>query len=127
METICLAVNGTLMRGLDLNRNLGDLGARFDREATTDAHYRLWSVDDRHPAMMRDRAGGREIHVELWKIPRAGLSVLLQKEPAGLCVGRIWLLDGSVVLGVLAEPWLCEGRREITEWGGWRAYTASLD
>ena len=26
----------------------------------------------------------------------------------------------------LAEPILCEGQREITEYGGWRAYLASL-
>jgi hypothetical protein len=35
------------------------------------------------------------------------------------------LADGTVVLGVLGEPFLCAGRREITEYGGWRAYTAS--
>jgi hypothetical protein len=29
------------------------------------------------------------------------------------------------VLGVLAEPLLCEGQRDITAPGGWRAYTAS--
>jgi hypothetical protein len=29
------------------------------------------------------------------------------------------------VLGVLGEPFLCEGKREITEYGGWRAYVAS--
>ena len=30
--------------------------------------------------------------------------------------------DGSETLGVLGEPALCEGMREITEYGGWRAY-----
>jgi len=29
------------------------------------------------------------------------------------------------VLGVLGEPFLCEGQREITEHGGWRAYIAA--
>ena len=33
--------------------------------------------------------------------------------------------DGSVVLGVLGEPFLCEGQREISEYGGWRAYIGS--
>jgi len=32
------------------------------------------------------------------------------------------LKDKSVVLGVLGEPFLCAGRREITAYGGWRAY-----
>jgi hypothetical protein len=30
-----------------------------------------------------------------------------------------------MVLGVLGEPFLCEGQREITAFGGWRAYVAS--
>jgi hypothetical protein len=29
------------------------------------------------------------------------------------------------VLGVLGEPFLCAGRREITQFGGWRGYLAS--
>lgn len=44
-------------------------------------------------------------------------------EPAGLAIGKIKLADGSEVLGVLAENWLTEGQREITELGGWRKYT----
>jgi hypothetical protein len=30
------------------------------------------------------------------------------------------------VLGVLGEPILCEDQKEISSFGGWRAYTASL-
>ena len=61
METVSLAVNGTLMRGLELNHNLLDVGATFVCETTTSPHYRLWSIDDRHPAMMRDVDEGRAI------------------------------------------------------------------
>ena len=39
--------------------------------------------------------------------------------------GKVVLHDGSVVLGVLGEPFLCEGQREITSFGSWRAYTAA--
>jgi hypothetical protein len=52
------------------------------------------------------------------------VSILLA-EPPGLAVGKVVLRDGSIVLGVLGEPFLCEGKREITEYGGWRAYVAS--
>jgi hypothetical protein len=38
----------------------------------------------------------------------------------------VTLDDGSEVLGVLGEPILCEGQKEITETGGWRAYIASM-
>ena len=39
---IPLAVNGTLMRGLELNGNLTVAGAHFVREAATAPEYRLW-------------------------------------------------------------------------------------
>ena len=122
-----LAVNGTLMRGLELNGNLLAAGARFVREARTAPAYRLWSIDDRHPAMVRVTAGGAAIAVEIWEVPPAGIADILVKEPAGLCIGKVKLADGAIVLGVLGEPFLCQGRREITEFGGWRAYTAAKD
>ena len=125
MQPIRLAVNGTLMRGLELNENLLQLGAMFVRETTTEASYRLWSIGDRHPGMIRVKEGGRAIAVEVWEVPPEGLATLLQKEPPGLCIGKVKLADGEAVLGVLAEPHLCEGQVEITEWGGWRAYIAN--
>jgi hypothetical protein len=125
-ETVNLAVNGTLMLGLELNNNLLAVGATFVREATTEPVYRLWSIDDRYPAMLRVREGGSAIAVEVWKVPSAGLATILLQEPPGLCIGKVHLSDGEVVLGVLGEPILCENRHEITQWGGWRAYIEAL-
>ncbi len=125
MEMALLAVNGTLMRGLELNPNLLAVGATFVREDATEPCYRLWSIDDRHPAMMRTPGQGAAIAVELWDVPLAGLAKVLLSEPPGLAIGKVALADGTIVLGVLGEPFLCAGRREITEFGGWRAYTAS--
>ena len=122
MEEVHLAVNGTLMRGLELNHNLTEVGSRFVRQTATSPCYRLWSIKDRHPAMVCVRAGGARIQVEVWAVPTAGLAAILLKEPPGLCVGRIGLEDGAEVLGVVAEPILCEGMLEITRWGGWRQY-----
>jgi hypothetical protein len=125
MDVINLAVNGTLMRGLALNSNLVELGATFLREAMTESAYRLWSIGDIHPAMVRVREGGAAIAVELWQVPAAGLGLLLLQEPPGLSIGKVRLADGELVLGVLGEPILCEHQLEITKWGGWRAYMAS--
>jgi hypothetical protein len=122
METVELAVNGTLMRGLELNGNLLAVGATFSRETTTEAAYRIWSIGDRHPAMIKVTTGGVAIVVEVWAVPVSGVSKLLRSEPPGLCIGKVKLADGAEVLGVLGEPFLCEGQREITTWGGWRAY-----
>lgn len=121
-STVELAVNGTLMRGLELNGNLLAVGAIFSRETTTEAAYRIWSIGDRHPAMIKVTTGGVAIAVEVWAVPVSGLSRLLLSEPPGLCIGKVKLADGAEVLGVLGEPFLCEGQREITAWGGWRAY-----
>jgi hypothetical protein len=122
MTQFDLAVNGTLMRGLALNPNLLAIGATFIRETATEPTYRLWSIDDRHPAMVRVLEGGVAIAVELWQVPAAGLGT---QEPTGLSIGKVRLCDAEVVLGVLGEPALCEDQLEITEWGGWRAYLAS--
>lgn len=122
---IPLAVNGTLMQGLELNRNLTDLGAAFVRETTTEPAYRLWSIGDRYPAMLRDTKAGAAIALEVWAVPAAGLGALLQNEPPGLTIGTVRLADGEEVLGVLGEPYLCDGQKEITRHGGWRAYQES--
>ena len=124
-KNVLLAVNGTLMRGLELNANLVAAGATFVRDDQTDACYRIWSIDDRHPAMLRTLGEGTSVAVEIWDVPVAGLAGLLLSEPPGLAIGKVVLRDGSIVLGVLGEPFLCEGKREITQYGGWRAYVAS--
>lgn len=117
-----LAVNGTLMRGLSLNQNLTNVGATFLYEATTTADYRLWSIYDTHPAMMRVSTEGVQVALEVWQVPPAGLVQVLQQEPPGLCIGKVTLSNGETVLGVLGEPFLCEGQKDISTFGGWRSY-----
>ncbi len=119
---IDFAVNGTLMRGLELNGNLQNVGAIFVREDVTEPIYRLWSIADRHPAMLRVSENGQAIALEIWSVTLDALGKILLSEPAGLCIGKVILADGQEVLGVLGEPFLCEGQKEITEYGGWRNY-----
>ncbi|WP_370584632.1 glutamyl-tRNA amidotransferase [Oculatella sp. LEGE 06141] len=103
------------------------VNAQFVREAWTLPIYRLWSINDRHPAMLQVKAGGGAIAVEIWTISAEGISSILLQEPPGLCIGKVYLADGEVVLGVLGEPFLCENQREITQWGGWRAYITAVE
>lgn len=116
------AVNGTLMRGLELNPNLIAAGGTFVREARTAACYRLWSIGGRYPAMQRDEREGTAISLEIWDVPPVGLARILEQEPPGLAVGRILLEDGGSVLGVLAEAYILAEQPEISAYGGWRAY-----
>eukprot|EP00164_Ancoracysta_twista_P002871 GFYU01003825.1.p2 GENE.GFYU01003825.1~~GFYU01003825.1.p2 ORF type:complete len:145 (-),score=13.06 GFYU01003825.1:28-420(-) len=120
-----LAVNGTLMRGLELNPNMVEAGATFVREARTQPCYRIWTINDVHPAMQRVTTGGIAVELEVWNVPVGTLYKILLKEPPGLCIGKCTLEDGEEVLGVLGEAILCDGQKEITEFGGWRGYLAS--
>jgi hypothetical protein len=137
-ECVELAVNGTLMRGLELEPNLVNLGATFVRENQTEPAYRLFSINDVHPAMVRVPAAGFEnetgvsVAVEIWCVPPAGLGTLLGREPPGLSIGKVTLADGeTIVLGVIAEPALLVGMRDISNFttndaaANWRVYSAS--
>jgi hypothetical protein len=125
-SAILVAVNGTLMRGLKLNPNMIDAGAVFHREATTAPDYRIWSIGDEYPAMVRVKDGsGAGVALEVWSVPRGGMGQIFLKEPPGLTLGKVRLDDGSMVLGLLGEPALTMGQREITQFGGWRAYLAA--
>ena len=125
-KTFKLAVNGTLMRGLALNANLLNVGATFDCETKTEPAYRLWSIGDEYPAMIRVAEGGVAIAVEVWDVPAAGLGMILSQEPPGLAIGKVTLANGAIVLGVIGEPLTVEGQKEITAFGGWLAYQVSL-
>lgn len=125
LDYVMLAVNGTLMRGLELERNLLDVNARFCYEDKTEKSYRLWSINDCNPAMLRvspENPKAVSVDVEVWQVPVAGLASVLMKEPPGLSVGKVRLYNGDVVLGVIAEPELLKGMKEISSYGGWRNY-----
>lgn len=123
-EFVEFAVNGTLMRGLELENNMLSVGATFLREALTAKEYRFFSIDDIHPAMIRVPAPGFEgppvqIAVEIWRVPKAGICELLINEPAGLSIGKVSLSDGKTeVLGVIAEPALVNGKKDISNYPG---------
>jgi hypothetical protein len=114
-----------LMRGFALNRNLLAVGATFVHEAMTAPIYRLWSIDDQYPAMLRVTAGGAAMALEVWAVPMIHLGTILLQEPPGLGLGKILLADQSIILGVLGEAYMCEGKRDITAWGGWRLWRRS--
>src|SRR6202000_486303 len=97
-------VNGTLMRGLKLNANMLAAGAAFVNETDTEPAYRLWTINDDHPAMIRVTDGsGVAVRVEVWSVPAAGLAGILLNEPPGLAIGKGRLAGGTTGLGVLRE------------------------
>ena len=90
--------------------------------------YRLYSINDVLPAMVRVPANttdGVSVVVEIWCVPADGLATLLGQEPQGLSIGKARLMDNSTVLGVIAEPALLVGMKDISNFdGNWREYIA---
>jgi len=121
-----LFVNGTLMRGLKLNPNLG--GATFLGEFRTAPRYRIFSIGDIHPGMFEATEGGVSVPGELYELPDEVWQRVESGEPPGLYRGPVELEDGRVVPGILYPREMAEGHhREITEFGGWREYWATRE
>jgi gamma-glutamylcyclotransferase (GGCT)/AIG2-like uncharacterized protein YtfP len=120
-----LFVNGTLMRGLALHKNLD--GAEFLGEVRTAPIYRLYSIGDRHPGMFEVREGGVSVTGELYRVTEEIRRRVEAGEPPGLYRGTVVLEDGRRVEGILYPRALAEGRhRDISACGDWRVYMASL-
>jgi gamma-glutamylcyclotransferase (GGCT)/AIG2-like uncharacterized protein YtfP len=123
---IQLFVNGGLMRGLRGHGNLA--GAEFLEAARTARRYRLYSIDDRHPGMFEVEEGGVSVAGELYRVPADVWARVEAGEPPNLYKGPVKLEDGRVVDGILYPRELAEGRhRDISAYGGWRAYRAARD
>jgi gamma-glutamylcyclotransferase (GGCT)/AIG2-like uncharacterized protein YtfP len=121
-----LFVNGTLMRGLALHPNLD--GARFVEEASTAPVYRIYSIGDVHPGMFEVGDGGVSVPGEIYAMPDDVWRRVEAGEPPGLYRGPVKLSDGRVVPGILYPREMAEGsHRDISDYGGWRAYQASRE
>ena len=120
-----LFVNGTLMRGLALHHNLD--GAEFVGAFRTAPKYRLYSIGDVHPGMFEVEAGGVSVAGEIYRMTDEIWRRVEAGEPPHLYRGAVKLSDGRSVDGILFPRALAEGRqRDISDFGDWRAYIASL-
>ena len=123
--TIELFVNGTLMRGLTLHKNLD--GANFLGEFHTLPIYRLYSIDDIHPGMFEVEEGGVSVAGEMYSMSDEIFQRVKNGEPSGLYFGDVKLNNGSTVKGVLFPRETAESNyKDISNFGDWRAYIASL-
>ena len=120
-DKVLLAVNGTLMRGLELENNLKEVGATFVKKSKTEKAYRLYSIDDKYPAMVKGKHG-KSIEVEVYELTKEGMDAVLAKEPEGLTIDKIKLKNKEEVYGVIGTPEIIEGKKDITYSRGWRDY-----
>jgi len=123
---IAIAVVGAHMSGMPLNHELTERGARSLQATRTAVHYRLYALSGGppfRPGLLR-AAAGAAIDLEVWALPAAGFGDFVASIPAPLSIGKLTLEDSSEVSGFLVESLATEDARDVTDFGGWRAYCA---
>lgn len=93
--------------------------------------YRLYALADSlppKPGLVRVAAGerGASIQLELWDVPTALFGAFTAEIPPPLGIGNVILRDGRIVKGFICEQCGRTDAREVTSFGGWRAYLSSL-
>ncbi|MEG9604918.1 allophanate hydrolase [Serratia nematodiphila] len=123
-----LAVVGAHLSGMPLNVQLTQRDAVQVEQTVTAPCYRLYALADTDPPKpgLARVAQGAAIRLELWDIPLARFGEFVAEIPAPLGIGTLLLADGRRVKGFICEAWALEGATDITEFGGWRDYLASV-
>jgi allophanate hydrolase len=95
--------------------------------AKTAPDYKLFALATTppKPGMLRVQAGtGFSIELELWALSAAAFGNFVAAIPPPLSIGTVLLADGRGVKGFIAEAADVRNAREISAYGGWRAYMA---
>ncbi|MBI5320385.1 allophanate hydrolase [Bradyrhizobium sp.] len=124
-DEIAIAVVGAHLSGMALNGELQALGARLLEETVTARDYKLYALDTTppKPGMLRVEAGaGSAIKLELWALSAAAFGKFVAAIPPPLSIGTVRLADGRGVKGFIVEPAAVSGARDISSFGGWRAF-----
>jgi allophanate hydrolase len=126
-DEIAIAVVGAHLSGMALNGELLALGGRLLKSAATAPDYKLFALDTTpaKPGMLRVAPGnGSSIALEVWALPAAAFGNFVAAIPPPLSIGTVRLADGSGVKGFIVEPADVAGARDISSFGGWRAFMA---
>jgi allophanate hydrolase len=125
-----LLVFGLHLSGMPLNHELTTLGATLERTVKTSPSYRMALIkrgEKRLPGVWRQKGPtGIALEGEVWSLPDENVGAFFARVPAPLCLGSVELDDGSWVKGFLGEAFACESAEDISRYGGWRGWTASL-
>jgi allophanate hydrolase len=128
-----VAVVGAHLSGLPLNHQLTSRNAKLLRTCRTAPAYRLYALPDStppKPGMLRaagGTTGGTAIEVEIWQMPESQFGGFVAGIPSPLGIGTLTLEDGSEVKGFVCEAHALGAAHDISAFGGWRNYLASLN
>ncbi len=126
-DEIAIAVVGAHLSGMALNGELKALGGRLLEATTTAPDYKLYALSTTppKPGMLRVAAGtGTPIAVELWALSAASFGKFVAAIPPPLSIGTVRLDDGRGIKGFLVEAVDVGAARDISAFGGWRAFMA---
>ncbi len=126
-DVVRLAVVGAHLSGMPLNHQLTERNARLIETSVTASNYRLLALPGTvppKPGLVKAQTGA-SIEVELWDMPVAAFGSFVALISAPLGIGTLDLADGRKVKGFICEGWAAESARDITEFGGWRAFLAA--
>ncbi|HEV7801577.1 MAG TPA: allophanate hydrolase, partial [Burkholderiales bacterium] len=125
---IAIAVVGAHLSGMALNHELTSLDGRLLKATTTAPDYKFYALSGTTPAkpgLLRVEPGsGSSIAVEIWALSPAAFGTFVAAIPQPLSIGTLRLADGSLVKGFLVEATATQGARDISSFGGWRAFAA---
>jgi allophanate hydrolase len=124
-DEIAIAVVGAHLSAMALNGELKALGGRLLEAAITAPDYRLYALPTTppKPGMLRVEKGtGSSIELELWALSAAAFGKFVAAIPPPLSIGTVRLADGRGVKGFIVEPADVDGARDISAFGGWRAF-----
>ena len=113
------AFYGTFTSGQPGHGNLA--GATLVEQTRTAPRYRLYDVDDL-PALV-PATDGMSIECELYDVDEVHIARLAEIEPPGWSRAPLELGDGRVVEAFLAARDLAARGEDVSEHGGWPAYT----
>jgi allophanate hydrolase len=124
-DDIPIAVVGAHLSGMALNGELRALNATLIEATRTAPDYKLYALKTAppKPGLLRVEAGkGASIELEIWSLSAAAFGRFVNAIPAPMAIGTVRLADGRDVKGFLVEPEVLIQARDITAYGGWRAY-----
>ncbi len=126
---IAIVAVGAHLSGMPLNHELLSLGGRLIEPTTTAPDYKLYALKGTippKPGMLRvDAETGAAIAVEVWALSAEAFGKFVAAIPSPLSIGTVRLADGSSAKGFLVEATATQGARDITQFGGWRAFMSA--
>lgn len=127
---IQIAVVGAHLTGQPLNHQLTSRGGLFVKATHTAPIYKLFALAGTvppKPGLVRidpkcDR--GHSIEIEVWALSATDFGAFVAEIPSPLGIGTLLLAENETVKGFICEPFGLINARDISHYGGWRAYLA---